>query len=267
MNNWLYVTITAAVQGVAEFLPISSSGHLSLLSALCGYEEDESLSLSIILHAGSLAAICVFYFKTLWGFLRKENFRLLLAVIAGTVPAGIAGVIIKSSGALEKALLGSLTLTGFGFVITAALLYLLDKTAEKNLEGCTAELNQITIKQALITGCVQAVAIIPGISRSGSTIAAGVLGKIRRDHAATFSFLLAIPAIGGAALLELLHLLKHSGETAENFGGGELALGFLVSAAVSYGALCWLIKLIGKGKLHRFSYYLLPLGLLVIALA
>ena len=176
MNVWIYVIILAVVQGIAEFLPVSSSGHLAVLGALFGFREDRSLALGIVLHAGSLLAILVFYFKTLLGFFRREQFHLLLMVIAGTIPAGLAGVALKLSGMDEK-LFGEPVMIGLAFLITATLLRLSEKPklivrpeAERDLPPTALE--AITLRQALVVGVSQMFAILPGLSRSGTTITA-----------------------------------------------------------------------------------------------
>jgi undecaprenyl-diphosphatase len=126
MEQFLKVTLLAILQGITEFLPVSSSGHLELLSTLFKFKNSDSMTLSIMLHAGSLAAIVVFYFKTLWSLLKKENFRLIGLIILGSVPAGIFGVTLKMTG-YDEMLSSSLPVVGFGFLITAALLRLTTK--------------------------------------------------------------------------------------------------------------------------------------------
>ena len=143
MNVWIYVVILAVVQGIAEFLPISSSGHLAVLGTLFGFREDRSLALGIVLHAGSLLAILVFYFRTLLGFFRKEQFHLLLMVIVGTIPAGLAGVALKLSGLDEKlmALFGAGTEDArqiAGGVVQADQVHTYEN-------GWTAELKQVLV--------------------------------------------------------------------------------------------------------------------------
>jgi len=264
MNQYLTVTVMGILQGLTEFLPVSSSGHLTVLSHFFGFKAEESTSLEIMLHAGSLLAIVIFYFATLWSLLKKENWHLIGLIILGSVPAGVIGVGLKISG-LYDALGESTIVVAFGFLITATVLRISGKPKLILLKpGETpVPLNKISWRQALSVGMVQAVAIVPGISRSGSTISAGIIGGIERESAATFSFLLALPAIGGAAMLEVMKLMKH-GIAGEHFGAGALACGIIVSAAVSFGALTWLINFVRKGKLAWFSWYLYVLGIALI---
>lgn len=261
MSIWLSVIILAVLQGLTEFLPVSSSGHLAVLSRLFGVEENSSLAFGIILHTGSLAAIVIFYFKILLGFFKKDQLHLLLMVIVGTIPAGIAGVLLKKTGLADR-IFNDLVSTGLAFLVTAALLRLTSK--QKLIPQTQTELKDITLKQALITGVVQMFAILPGISRSGSTISAAILAGVKYEAAAAFSFLLALPAIAGASLLEIIELKQ------DNFNLGEftplhLGIGFLVSALTSFGALTLLLYIIKKNRLSFFSWYLSALGLAVLA--
>ena len=265
MNDWLYVTILGIVQGITEFLPISSSGHLALLNELFGFEEREIMSLVVVMHAGSLAAIFVIYFRELWKFLTKGRFNLFLMLILATIPAGVVGVLIHHLKWDEK-YLSNLLFVGLCFLITGALLRLTGKSklVARSEGDDGTPLEKIKWHQALIVGLAQMFAIAPGISRSGSTISAGVLCGIKREAAATFSFLLAIPVIGGAVLVKLLGALKKTAAPAtDSMGSGPLALGFAVSMVVSFAALAVLIKLVRKGKFHYFSWYMLALGAVV----
>jgi len=260
MQNYLTVSAMAVLQGLTEFLPVSSSGHLLLLSKVFGFQGEESMSLSIMLHAGSLAAIVIFYFRTLLSLLKKENFHVIGLILLGSVPAGIVGVTLKLNH--WDSLLDSLPVAGFGFLITATLLRLSNK--RKLIQLAENEepkrLSQISWRQALTIGISQAIAIVPGISRSGTTISCGIINGVERESAAAFSFLLALPAIGGATLLELLSLLKGKNPAMETFTGLQLAWGVVLSAAVSFGALALLMNFVKRGKLIWFSWYLHVVG-------
>lgn len=261
MDNYLMIAAMAVLQGLTEFLPVSSSGHLELLSTFFKFKSSDSMTLSIMLHSGSLAAIVIFYFKTLWSLLKRENLHIIALVILGSIPAGILGVTLKLTG-WDALLSSSLPVVGFGFLITASLLRL--STKEKLIQLAEGEspkkLSQLTWRQALTVGTVQAIAIVPGISRSGSTISCAIITGVERESAAAFSFLLAIPAIGGAAFLELLSILKGSVPATETFSVPQLIFGVLLSAVVSFGALALLINFVKKGKLVWFSWYLHILG-------
>ena len=265
MEHFFKVTILAFLQGLTEFLPVSSSGHLELLSTIFKFKNSDSITLSVMLHAGSLAAILVFYFKTLWSLLKKENFRIIGMIVLGSLPAGIFGVTLKLTGYHEM-LASSLPVVGFGFLITAALIRL--STKEKLIQLAPGEapkkLSEISCRQALTVGVVQAVALVPGISRSGSTISCGIITGIEREAAATFSFLLALPAIGGATLLELMGMLQGKSTSVDVFTVPLLVWGVCVSALVSFGALALLMNFVKRGKLIWFAWYLNILGAAVL---
>lgn len=254
------VLVLAVVQGVAEFLPISSSGHLAVLGKLFGFDPEEGLALGIVLHAGTLLSILVFYWSELLEFLHPRRFRLLLLLILATIPAGLAGVLGKKA---IEGMFGNLIWVGVGFLMTAMLLWFsTPRDPERNLRGAT--LDTISPWQALGIGIAQAIAIWPGISRSGSTITTGLLVKLERETAMRFSFLLAIPVIGGAAALELKDLIFNRAPDPAATPFWLLALGFTVSAVVGYWSLRWLKKLLAQGRLAMFSWYLLALGVIVI---
>ena len=256
MNTWLIIFILAALQGVTEFLPVSSSGHLAFLSNISGLPQESGAAVSIVLHGGSLLAIAIFYFKTLLGFLKKDQLNLLKMVIIATIPAAAAGLLLKKSGLIDV-FFGDMLSVAMGFLITASLLRLTGK--EKLRAKSETELKEISLRQAITVGIAQAFAIIPGISRSGSTIAAGILSGIKFEAAATFSFLLALPVIAGALLLEVVDIAK-SGFQLAPFSRPQLITAFAVSAACSFASLSLLVKIIRKQKLSIFSFYLFLLG-------
>lgn len=253
----------AVIQGVAEFLPVSSSGHLALLGALFGFDGEKSQALGIVLHAGSLLAIVVFYWKTLLGFLKPERWKLAAMLIVATIPAGVAGLLLEFSKTSEK-MFDNLFLVGFAFLITGTLLRMTEKpklivrpAGEENAEPTPLE--KISLRQAIVIGLGQMFAILPGLSRSGTTITAGILTGVNREAAGTFSFLMAIPVIAGAALVHLLKIVKNPPEAGE-ITYLQMGVGLAVSALVSYWALLFLTKLIKRGKLACFAWYLYLLG-------
>ena len=260
---WIKLFFLAVLQGVTEFLPVSSSGHLAVLSSLFGFDGDTGAAIGIMLHAGSLAAITVFYFKLLLGFFRRDQLPLLGMVILGTIPAGIAGVLLKKSG-VDAMLVGFMPVVGMGFLITAAVLRISGREKLALHRGEAVDLKDISWKQALAVGFAQMVAIIPGISRSGTTISVGMISGIKREAAAAFSFLLAMPAIAGATLLEILELCGDKQSAANAVRPAEMIFAVAVSAVVSFLSLTFLIKIVRKGKLAVFGYYLFALGAAVL---
>lgn len=249
MPQWLEMLILSIVQGIAEFLPISSSGHLVLLQTAFRKME-ETILINVVLHAGTLLSILCIYHQQIIDILTKHR-RLIGMLIIGTLPAATVGLTIKTlfPNVLESPWISAsmLIVTGIG------LLWI-----RKQPEGPT-DYAHITWKQAFAIGCFQAVGILPGISRSGSTIFAGLLVGLNRNSAATFSFLLAIPAILGATVLEL----KDLGEAPPD---GMPRLYLLAGAGVSFFvglfALVWLKRWLNQGKLHYFAFWCIPFGLI-----
>jgi undecaprenyl-diphosphatase len=256
MSELLNVIVLAIVQGVAEFLPISSSGHLAVIGRLL--DAKDSVELIVALHAGTLLAIVIFYFKSLLWFLTSEGLKFIPKIILATIPVGILGMILQVSY-LTESLFSNLVMVGCGFIFTASMLLYSSRKKEQ-----TVELQKISWTKALIVGIAQAIAVFPGVSRSGTTIGAGLALGMKKEDAATFSFLLAIPAIGGATVVEAgSKLLKNEVDfaSARYF---NLGIGFLISAVVGYLSLALLLKVLKKGKLSFFAYYCFILGLAVI---
>ena len=259
----LHYAILAVIQGITEFLPVSSSGHLVLFGKLFGFTGSENMTIGILLHAGSLFAIVAFYFKTLIGFFKKDQLHLMGMVILGSVPAGVAGVTLELTG-VNTTLFNNPAAVGLCFWITATVLRFTSKPS-LCAKGEPVELKKITLKQTLIIGFAQMFAILPGISRSGSTIATGVISGVKREDAATFSFLLATPAICGAILLEMLKLFKEGVQVQGN--PLVLIIAVVISAVTSYGALKLLVNIVKRGKLVWFSWYLYAAGAVTLFLS
>ena len=249
----LKMLILAIVQGVAEFLPIGSSGHLVLLGHWLQLPKSSG-TVEIILHAGTLASILVIYWRRIIDLLAADR-RVIPLLVVGTIPAGVAGVIVKTQ---FEWILESPLLAGSMLLVTGAMLLSL-----RYLPESQQAYQELTYGKVFMIGCFQAFALLPGISRSGSTIVGGRLGGLKREDAVTFSFLLAIPAILGATVLKLGDLL--GGETSV-IGAVPLALGAGVAFLVGILALRWLIAWAREGRLYLFSLWCIPLGLLVIAL-
>lgn len=257
MHLMIFIVIMAVAQGVAEFLPVSSSGHLLVLGNWFGFDGEKNLMLNVMLHAGTLLAILVFYFRNILNILlQRERRRLIWLVMIGSVPAAIVGFGLKASG-LDEKIFSQPWIAAVGFVITGTLLltvFGVKKSADGTDQGIDIE--KLSWKQAFLIGCAQALAITPGISRSGSTISAAVLSGMKKSDAAEFSFLLAIPAIGGASLLEVVKIFKAPADAVPAGEWAALSVGFIVSAVVGYAALAGLIAMLKKGRLGWFAFYL-----------
>lgn len=252
--DYLRTILLAVIQGVTEFVPISSSGHLvlanELLESLRLTRLPDMLELNIMLHVGTLLAVLVVYWRQVCRLVGEDR-RVVLSVVVGSLPALMVGLPLHEHEPLRALLSEPLLAAGLLPVTGILLLW-----AARRPPGET-ELAAIRPWQALMVGLFQAVAILPGISRSGATIAAGLAVGLRRETAATFSFLLAIPAIAGAALLEGRQLLTGS---SSGLGTGPLMVGVVVSCVVGVAALRWLLRWLHSGRLHYFAWWCIPLG-------
>ncbi|MAT72101.1 MAG: UDP-diphosphatase [Planctomycetaceae bacterium] len=264
------ILILAVVQGLTEFLPVSSSGHLVVANALMeargASPVKDLLEVSVTLHLGTLASVLIYYRREILRLLSTDR-RVIPLLVVGTIPAAVLGVWVKkiAPDSVEEVFLKSPLVAGLLFPVTAALLLWAmhrSKADAENPARPQLEYQQLGMGQTLVIGVLQALALLPGISRSGSTIAAGLGVGLSRASAATFAFLLAIPAILGAGVLEGYEIYKEgsAGTPAVN-----LAAGFVVSMIVGLGALALLIRWVERGRLAVFAYYLIPLGIAVTA--
>jgi undecaprenyl-diphosphatase len=256
-TSLIQLIVLAVVQGIAEFLPISSSGHLAVLQSFFGFEGEESLIMTVVLHAGTLLSILVYYWKDLVGLVTRGRFMVIAKVAVGTVPLVFIGLWIKP---LIADLAGNMTVVAMCFGFTAFLLIVVHNRAPK---GKTME--TMNWQDVIFISLAQAVAILPGVSRSGSTIAVGTRMGMEHDEAARFSFFLGIPAIGGAVVLTLKDLLEaHQAGTAPPIDVTGLLIGLVVSFVVGYLAIVCLIRVLRAGKFAWFGYYVAVLGLLLL---
>jgi undecaprenyl-diphosphatase len=248
------------VQGLTEFLPISSDGHLALLQHfLTPMPADQRLAVDVALHIGTLVAV-LFYFRAelmqmaaaLFGRAEPPWARAWIWLLAiATVPAAIVGLTLKHR---IEATYDSLLVIGVSFLITGTLLYLASA-----VRGAARAENDIGVGDAVMIGSFQALALLPGVSRSGTTISAGLFRHIRSDAAAKFSFLLSIPAIGGAVVLELGDIVGLIPSMA-----GPLLAGVLVAGVTGLAAIAVLMRAIRAGRLNYFAYYCWVLGIAVL---
>lgn len=245
--NLLESVALAAIQGLTEFLPVSSSGHLALASEFMNIPAG-SMAFEVVLHLGTLVAVLLIYGRDLSSIAvgvvrgRREGMLTALSLLLASVPAGIVGVFL--SDRIEAV---------FGMPLVVSLLMLLTGTVLFLTRFSPPGRGEPGIRRGIFIGFFQALAVLPGVSRSGLTISAGLFRGVDRAEAARFSFLLSVPAILGAAVLEL--------PKAEwNTPVGVLVAGFAVSALVGYGALKLLLRFVGAGALHRFCWYCWAVG-------
>ena len=239
--------ILGAVQGLAEFLPISSSGHLSLLANWFGIYEN-TLFYSVVLHLGTLIPVIIILWKKILGLI-KSPFMFFNLIIA-TIPAGIVGIIFSKVFSVDKVFENAPVLLSITFLITAVEMFICQKISNENRLK-----NPINKKTAFIMGCGQAVGVLTGISRSGSTILFGNIGGVKKQDNADFTFLMSIPIILSAVLLESVELA---------IGGSPIEIDFLplffgvISAMVSgYISISFMLSVIKKANYKWFGYYMI----------
>lgn len=236
--------ILGIIQGVTEFLPVSSSGHLVLFQKILGLSGEE-VALSIILHLGTLAAVAIFFFKDILKALRSPKMIFFIFVV--TLITGIIGLAAKD---FFESLFGSVKFLPLAWVFTAVILF-----ATKNF--LSFKRDSLNLKDSIILGFTQAVAIIPGISRSGMTISTLLFRKLEVNTAFSFSFIVSLPAILGAALLEARKI-----DFAIQGNPFNLVLGFVASLLTGLVSLWLLKKVLVKAKFHYFAYYCLAIALI-----
>jgi undecaprenyl-diphosphatase len=277
--------ILGAVQGITEFLPVSSSGHLVLLQRVFGIDEP-ALFFDTMVHGGTLLAVFVVLRKDIWGILCRIVQPLTFYLILGTLPAVIFALLFKD--AVENAF-SSGSFLGFAFLITSALLVISeflskragkpDKSGESAVSGAGKDgQNKMKWPDALIIGLLQAVAIVPGVSRSGSTLSGALSRGLNRDFAARFSFLLSIPAILGALALQIRDLAEITGARGVpapaaasaaiggtgGIGTTALVAGTLTAALVGFFSIRLMLKIVRERSLTGFAAYTGILGVLVL---
>jgi undecaprenyl-diphosphatase len=254
MTSWEAIFL-GIIQGLTEFLPVSSSGHLVLFQRLFGIEEG-ALIFDVAVHVATVTALLAVFRRDIWTMIRQPFSRLTLLVIAGTIPTGILGLLFKD---FFEEMFSSGASLGAGFLITGAVLWWAETTRahDKDVEG-------MTYLDAVFIGTLQGIAIIPAVSRSGMTIAGALLRGLNRKLAARFSFLLSIPAILGAAVVKTKPLIAMV-KAGTGVGMTELVLGMLFAALFGYAAIRFMLWVIEKKSLHGFSWYVWTLGVLILA--
>lgn len=249
----LEAIILGFIQGVTEFLPISSSGHLVITTHLLGLTDPESnLAFIVFLHFVSALAIITYFANELWRFI--TNAKMLILLIIATIPGGLAGFAL--SGLIKHLFISQLFLIGLALFVTALILFI----GEMSSWGRSLNLRQLNLKTVLLVGLAQAVAIIPGISRSGATISTGLTLGLEKQTAVKFSFFLALPIILGAALYEL----KDFGKFTASIEPISILAGGITCFLVSLLAIRLLLRMVRRGKLYYFSIYCIALGLVII---
>jgi undecaprenyl-diphosphatase len=265
MNLWRAL-ILGLLQGLTEFLPVSSSGHLVLVPWILGWE-DPGLTFDLVVHLGTLCAVVVYLWRDIVQLftglayvvrtrrLDRPDARLLLLVALSAIPGAILGYLLED---WFEALFGTPWAVSLLLIVTGALLVVSERLGRR-----VRSVGQMSVKDALLIGLAQAVAIAPGISRSGATMSVGLLRGLRRDEAGRFAFLMAVPIIAGATAYALLKTIKAGVDAS---GTLVLAVGFIAAAASGYLAIRLLLNYVREHSLRPFAYYcwaLAALGLIL----
>lgn len=272
--DWIDALILGLVQGFTEYLPVSSSGHLEIFKEILGLDlpADESLMFSVMVHAATVLSTIVvlrkLFFRLCRSFFtvrRDEDFYTVCKILLSCIPVGIVGVFFKHQ--VEEIFGSGLLVVGICLCVTALLLsfaYYSDFDRSSGMLKAADQGRRISWLDAFIIGIAQAVAVLPGLSRSGATIATGILLRDRRAEVATFSFLMVVLPIMGEALLDLVGLLGSAAATQPQIGALPLLVGFVTAFVSGCAACAWMISLVKKGKLLWFAIYCVLMGILCI---
>lgn len=270
--TYIKAIILGLVQGLAEFLPISSSGHLALLQHFFGVNGDSVLLFTVLLHVGTLVSVFICYWSDIVGLARELVFtvvdivkgrgprissnperKLLFLILVATIPTGIIGIVFKDA---FESLYTNIIAIGCGLIFTGIIL----KVADKMGNGKKQEM-RTNYRNAIFTGIMQGIAIAPGISRSGSTLFGSLFTGLERSFVVRFAFLISIPSILGSLVLELPDAVKAG---TAGMAMGPIIVGMIVAAVSGFVAIKWMIRIVTSKRLSGFSYYVWALGAFVI---
>lgn len=265
--SWAQVIVLSIVQGLTEFLPVSSSGHLRIVSELF-WGNDAGASFTAVIQLGTELAVLVYFAPMIWQILsgwfrgwtnpasRGQDWRMGWMVIVGSIPIGVIGLVFEDAirGALRNLWITATMLIVFSFVFIAA-----ERVGSKK-----RGFEELTMKDAIIMGLCQCLALIPGVSRSGGTISGGLFLGLDREVATRFSFLLAIPAVLASGLFSLPDAFAP--EAGQAASGMQLLVGTGIAFALGYASIAWLLNFVGNHSFAWFAAYRIPVGIIVMVL-
>lgn len=265
--------VLGLVQGLAEFLPVSSSGHLALMQDIFGVEADKVLLFAVLLHLGTLVSVFIVYWSDIWELivelcatvrdlctgkgLRLEERpvrKLGVMIIVATIPTAIIGLVFND---FFSGMYTSMVAVGVGFLITGVIMFIAERMGSAN-----KDIRKMNFRNAIFVGVLQGIAIYPGISRSGSTLVGGLTAGLKREFAVKFAFLISIPSILGSVILEAPDALAAGTDPALL---GPIIAGVAVAAVSGFVAIKTMIRIVSNKKLSYFSYYVWVLGACTIA--
>lgn len=262
--SWWEALILGIVQGLTEFLPVSSSGHLEIGQSILGTSGEENLTFAIVVHTATVLSTLVILWSEIKNLFEGTFFTLrwneqknyVAKILVSMIPVFVVGIFFKDQ--VEAFFGNGLLLVGICLILTATLLYLSEWLQKRRaVEG-----HEVTYRDAIIIGLAQAVAVLPGLSRSGTTIATGLLCGVKKEAVAQFSFLMVLAPILGEALLDTIDLLK--GEATMDLGIVPIVVGFLAAFATGCFACRFMINIVRRQRLVYFAIYCLVVGLVAI---
>ncbi|MEA3014224.1 MAG: undecaprenyl-diphosphatase [Sphingomonadales bacterium] len=252
----LTIVLLGIVEGVTEFIPVSSTGHLILANALLGYDPAQWAVFNVVIQLGAILAVVVLYWRTFWAVLAglfrnsPESWRFVRNILVAFLPSAILGFLLIDR---IEAMLGSATIVAWALLLGGVAILVIEKTAPQGTEKGVAD---ISLGKAAGVGLIQCLSMIPGVSRSGATILGALSLGVERRTAAEFSFFLAVPTMIGATTLQLF---KHRDQLG-TAGLGGIALGFLVSFLVAIVVIRWFIGIVSRRGFAPFAWYRIVVG-------
>ncbi|OFR68386.1 undecaprenyl-diphosphatase [Corynebacterium sp. HMSC078H07] len=265
--TWMQVIVLSLVQGLTEFLPVSSSGHLRIVSTLF-WGQDAGASFTAVIQLGTELAVIVYFAGMIWQILkgwfiglankdkRGQDYRMGWMVIVGSIPIGVLGVLGKD---LIRDNLRNLWITASMLVLFSFVFIAAERMGKK-----TRSFEELTMRDAIVMGLCQCLALIPGVSRSGGTISGGLFLGLDREVATRFSFLLAIPAVMASGLFSLGDAFGPT--VGQSATGMQLLVGTGIAFIVGYASIAWLLKFVGNHSFEWFAAYRIPVGIIVMIL-
>jgi undecaprenyl-diphosphatase len=264
--EWVKVVLLGIIEGVTEFLPVSSTGHLIVATAALNFEGSANGTFEIFIQFGAIVAVILYYrkeiFRQLRAFPSDPDVRYFwLAVFIAFLPAAVFGFLLRH---WIKNVLFSPVVVAVSLIVGGLIFLLVERHAQPEADVVATEMPVLTLRQAVVVGVSQILALIPGVSRSGATIIGGMQGGLSRQAATQFSFYLAIPTLGGATIYELLTSLDQIGGAQEM---GMLLLGAVISGIVAWFSIDWLLRYVSRNSFVPFGYYRILAGIVILLLA
>ena len=269
--EWWQAIILGIVEGITEFLPVSSTGHLTIVQKLLGMQLDDPslVAFTVIIQIGAIIAAIIYFWQDIWRVLtawwkglwqtserKKFDYKYGWAIIIGSVPIAVVGLLFHDK---IETVLRSLWFVAFGLIGWSVVMWLADRAGQK----ASRQENQTTWKDTLIIGTTQCLSLIPGLSRSGATISAGLFRGFDRVTATKLSFFLGIPVLVAAGVMQIVTQYQY---ISDGVGWGNTLLAGIVSLAIGYISIAWLLKFVSSNNFSAFIWYRVGLGIIIVGL-